>query len=710
MRRLVAGLIVVLIASLDPLRAQQIRGFSEKSAQAEHETERAYLGLISARRISGDHRLLTAEPHRAGSVRNNALADWIAEQWRRQGWDRVAFRKYETYYTEPRSITLEMIAPRRYRATLREDPIVGDPSTRRSDLPGGYNAYSASGDATADLVYAHGGNPEDFAFLRRHGISVKGKVVLVRYSNPYSFRGFKVRNAEREGALGVILYSDPAEDGSARGPTFPNGPWGPDSHLQRGFAAYAPIAAGDPTTPGWASTPGARHLTPRQSLTLPKIMVTSISARDARPLLENMTGPAAPKSWQGGMPIKYRLTGAVRVHLKVDMAGELKTLTDVEARIEGSEHPEQIILLGNHRDAWVFGGADPSSGTASMMELTRALGALKKSGWRPKRTIMVASWDGEEEGLVGSTEWAEQYADALKKNLVAYLNVDTSIFGAINPLTGKEGPSLIAYSIASLNAMIVEASRDVPSPDGSTSLYQAWRTSRRTELPSTVKLTDANMIDTGLDASSDHTAFILHLGRPVLGLTYDGAYGVYHSIYDDRLYMERFGDPGFKYSATISRFWGVLGLRLADADILPFDYITYADTIAYGIAKLETVPGVSNHLDLTALKAEIAKFRIAASEAASTGKHFLTRPDGPAKDAFNQRLMAVETGWLSDKAMPDRPWNKHLIYGTRMTFLPLMLPGLTEAIERSNWSAAQAQVQLLQGALARNAELLRSDR
>jgi N-acetylated-alpha-linked acidic dipeptidase len=709
MRRFVLPVSLMLLAGAAARAAEPIHGFTETAAAAEHQTEATMMSQISPARISDDHLVLTAEPHRAGSPRNNKLADWVADQWRQQGWDQVTFRKYDVYFTDPRAITLEMTAPKAFRASLHEDPIPGDPSTQRTDLPGGYNAYSASGDATAEVVYAHGGNPDDFALLRAEGISLKGKIVLVRYSYPYSFRGFKVRNAERAGAVGVILYSDPAEDGSSRGPVYPDGPWGNDSHVQRGFTAYAPIAPGDPTTPGWASVPGARHLTPAQTNTLPRIMVTSISARDARPLLENMTGPAAPASWQGGLPITYRMTGGVRAHLKIDMSAGLKTITNVEARIEGSEHPEQIVLIGNHRDAWVFGGADPSSGTASMMELTRALGALKKAGWRPKRTIMIANWDGEEEGLLGSTEWAEQYADTLQKNLVAYLNVDTSIFGAIDPKTGKEGPSLGAYSVASLNAMIVEASHDVDAPDGSGTLYEAWRRTRRAELPPATALTDAKMIDTGLDASSDHTAFILHLGRPVLGLTYGGAHGNYHSIYDDRAYMERFGDPGWKYSATIARFWGVLGLRLADADVLPFDYVTYADTISQGVATLEAAPGAAQHLDLAGLKAKVADFHHAAEHAATLSAE-LTRvtSSAPKLDDQNRRLLAVESGWADDKGLPGRPWSRHLIYGMKMNFSPLMLPGLTEAIERKDWPGARDQLRRLEGALQRNTELLGS--
>lgn len=684
--------------------ARPIRGFTAAGAVAEHAVEASFLADVSAERLSAYHLMLTAEPHRATSPRNNQLAGWMAEQWREQGWEQVEFRHYDAWFTEPGAISLEMTAPHAFKASLREDPVAVDPSTRRDDLPGAYNAYSASGDVTAEVVYAHGGNPEDFALLASRGIRVKGRIVLVRYSYPYSFRGFKVMNAERAGAAGVIIYSDPAEDGSARGEIFPDGPWGPDSHLQRGFTAYAPIAPGDPTTPGWASVKGARHLPARHSKTLPKIPVVAVSARDARPLLENMSGPAAPRDWQGALPITYRLDGGVRARLKVEMKAGLRTFTNVQARIEGSEHPEQIVLIGNHRDAWVFGAADPSSGTAAMLELTRALGALKQSGWRPKRTIVVCSWDGEEEGLIGSTEWAEQYADALKKHLVAYLNVDVAIFGAIDPETGREGPRLQAYSVASMGPIIVEASRDVPAPDGG-SLYETWRKTRALDLGKPEAVGDDSMIDVGLDASSDHTAFVLHLGRPVMGLTYGGAYGVYHSVYDDRLYMERFGDPGFKYSATISRFWGVLGLRLANADILPMDYVAYADVIDASLENLARQAG--SRLDFSTLKRRSAAFRAAAANANARSARLLSYASPSAgMDDMNRRLMAAEGNWLNDAGLPGRPWNKHMVYGMQLTFLPLMLPGIAEAIGRKDWPGSRNQMALLARALAKNAALL----
>src|ERR1700745_4253256 len=323
---------------------------------------------------------------------------------------------------------------------------------------------SISGEVTAPVVYAHSGNPEDYDLLRKNGISVKGKIVLVRYSNPYSYRGFKALTAEREGAAALLIYSDPAEDGSTRGKVFPDGPWGPESHIQRGAITYDYIVPGDPTTPGWTSVPGAKHIAPEEARSLPKIPALPLSWRDAKPLLENMNGAEAPKDWQGALPIKYRLTGAVTAHVKVDMDTSTQPYTVVEARIRGSELPDEWVLMGNHRDAWVFGGVDPSSGTASMMELTRALGEMKERGIRPRRTLVVCSWDGEEVGLTGSTEWGEQFADELRQKAVAYINVDEA----------TSGPNFHAQAVASLAPMLEETTRSLQDPSGKT-LYEAWK-------------------------------------------------------------------------------------------------------------------------------------------------------------------------------------------------------------------------------------------
>src|SRR5579864_3300511 len=455
-----------------------ILGFTAARAVAEHKLEAEFQAIPSPERAREWHRTFTAEPHPAASERNNQLADFIAEQWRKQGWEDVTLRRYDVLHSRPRSVSLEMTAPVHYAAPLREDPVDADPDTKNPAVSGAYFGYSASGEVTAEAVYAHNGNPEDYDLLRKNGISVKGKIVLVRYSNPYSYRGFKALTAEREGAAALLIYSDPAEDGYARGKVFPDGPWGPESHIQRGAIPYDHIIPGDPLTPGWASLPGAKRISPSEAHSLPKIIGLPLSWRDARPILENMNGPKAPKEWRGALPIQYRLTGGVQVHVKVDMDTSTQPYTVVEARIRGSELPDEWVLLGNHRDAWVFGGVDPSSGTASMMELTRALGEMKKNGTRPRRTLVVCSWDGEEYALTGSTEWGEQFADDLKQKLVAYINVDESVAGAATT-AGPDGLSFSPSAVASLAPMLVEASNDVRAPSGN-SLYEAWRaTSKR---------------------------------------------------------------------------------------------------------------------------------------------------------------------------------------------------------------------------------------
>src|SRR5947207_796993 len=371
-----------------------ILGFTAAHARAEHRLEADFQSIPSPEKAREWHRTFTAEPHPAASERNTQLADFIADEWRKQGWEEVALRRYDVLHSRPRSVSLEMTQPIHFTASLREDADDVDPDTKNPAVSGSYFGYSASGDVTAEVVYAHSGNLEDYDLLRKNGVSVKGKIVLVRYSNPYSYRGFKALTAEREGAAALLIYSDPAEDGSAHGKVFPDGPWGPESHIQRGAITYDYIVPGDPTTPGWASVPGAKHIATEEAHSLPKIPALPLSWRDAEPLLENMNGSEAPKDWQGALPITYRFTGAVKARVKVDMDTGMQPYTVVEARIRGSELPDEWVLLGNHRDAWVFGGVDPSSGTASMMELTRALGELKQRGLRRRRTMVVCSWDG----------------------------------------------------------------------------------------------------------------------------------------------------------------------------------------------------------------------------------------------------------------------------------------------------------------------------
>lgn len=682
-------------------------GFSIESSRSQLQLERAFLPIPSAEQARRHHRFFTAEPHPAGSERNNELAHHIAETWRQQGWEDVTIHRYDVLDSVPREVSVAMVSPVPYRASLREDPYDVDPDTKNPRVKSGYLGLSASGEVTAPVVYAHSGNPEDYELLRKNGIDVKGKIVLVRYSNPYSYRGFKALTAEREGAAAILIYSDPAEDGYKRGKVFPEGPWGPESHIQRGAITYDFLVAGDPLTPGWASLPGAKRIPIEQAVSVPKIIAVPLSWRDAKPLLENMDGPQAPKDWQGGLPINYRLGGAVRAHVKAEMDTNVRPYYVVEARLRGSEFPDEWIVMGNHRDAWEFGAMDPSSGTASMMELSRALGELAKRGSRPRRTLVLCSWDGEEMALTGSTEWGEQFAEELKQKAIAYINVDSA----------TSGPNFRATVVASLAPMIVEISRSLQTPSG-VSLYQAWKTSRLREQPAPKSsqrkriIADSELVNPRIGSGSDHTVFLNHLGRPTMELNFQGPYGVYHSMYDNHYWMSRFGDPGFRYHALMAQLWGVTALRLANADLLPFDFAFYGGMIRQFFGEIEKARGVGGTLDLQPLLRRVAEFQAAGRElnlaieqALAPGKLL---PEAAAR--LNRRMMDVESNWLHSDGIPGRPWFKHLLYAARYTYANLELPGLTEAVEAGNWPLAQEQARILEAALERNVALLRDAR
>src|SRR5215467_11415392 len=561
----------------------QILGFTPASAAHELEIETKFKSIPSPDEERRQHRVFTEEPHTAGSKRNNELANYIAEEWKKQGLEDIVIHRYDVYGTNPKSAKLEMIAPTHYEALLREPPLPGDVDSKNPAISGAWLGMSVSGEVTAPVIYAHSGNPEDYDLLRKNGISVQGKVVLVRYSNPYSYRGFKALTAQREGAAAMLVYSDPQEDGFKKGKVDPDGPWGPEYHVQRGAITYDFMVPGDPQTPGWASVPGAKRIKIEDAVSAPKIMAIPLSWHDAKPFLENMDGPAAPKDWQGGLPFEYHLGGErMKAHLKIEMENGLQPYYVVEGRIRGSELPDEWVVLGNHRDAWVFGGVDPSSGTASMMEMTRALGQMLKNGVRPRRTIVVCSWDGEEVGLTGSTEWGEQFADELRQKAVAYINVDEA----------TSGPEFHGQAVASLVLMLEETTRSLQDPSGK-SLYDAWKdTVAREKLGqqssqfSSSGVVSETLADTRIGSGSDHTVFLNFIGMPVLGLGFEGDYGVYHSAYDDFFWMNHFGDPGYRYHTLMSQLWGVTALRLANADLLPFDFATYAANIRQFVNEL----------------------------------------------------------------------------------------------------------------------------
>ena len=703
-------------------QSSNILGFTPASSAHETEIETKLKSIPSAEEEKRQHRVFTQEPHIAGSKRNNDLADYIAGEWKKQGLEDVVVRRYDVYGTNPKSASLEMIAPVPYHALLKETPLEGDADSKNPAISGAWLGMSISGEVTAPVVYAHSGNPEDYDLLRKNGISVKGKVVLVRYSNPYSYRGFKALTAQRQGAAAILIYSDPAEDGYKKGKVDPDGPWGPEYHIQRGAITYDFMVPGDPLTPGWASVPGARRIPIEQATSAPKIMALPLSWHDAKPLLENMDGPLAPDSWQGGLPIQYHMGGErVKVHLKIEMENGTQPYYVTEGRIRGSDLPDEWIVLGNHRDAWVFGGVDPSSGTASMMELTRALGELAKQGMRPRRTIVVCSWDGEEVGLTGSTEWGEQFADELRSRAVAYINVDEA----------TSGPNFHGQAIGSLAPMLVETTRSLQDPSG-TSLYDAWKAtaarekeegSRSTQF-SDSGVSNDELADTRIGSGSDHTVFLNFIGMPVIGLGFEGDYGVYHSAYDDFYWMNHFGDPGYRYHALMSQLWGVTALRLANADLLPFDFATYANNIRQFVNELakanekniepkaSSAPGPRQagkmNLDLKPIGDAIDNFEAAGKRLNESLRRRLAAGtiDPTIASKVNHGMMQVERNWLNRDGIPGRPWFKHILYGARFTYAHLELPGLTEAVEKQDWPTAKQQAEILEHALQKNTNLV----
>ena len=700
-RYLVLFSVVVLQAAVVRAVSQDsISGFDAASAARQTTLEAKFKAIPSPDEARRQHRIFTAEPHLAGSKRNNELARYVADEWRKQGLEDIVIHRYDVYATAPKSASLEMIAPVKYRAGLREEAYAVDPDTKNPGVSSAWTGMSVSGEVTAPVVYAHSGNPEDYDLLRKQGVDVKGKIVLVRYSNPYSYRGFKALTAEREGAAAILIYSDPAEDGFKKGKVFPDGPWGPESHIQRGAITYDFMVPGDPLTPGWASVPGAKRIPIEQAVSAPKIMALPLSYKDARPLLENLGGPRAPDDWQGGLPIEYHLGGErARVHLKIEMDNSIKPYYVVEGRIRGAELPDEWVVLGNHRDAWVFGGVDPSSGTASMMEMTRAFGQLKKQGIRPRRTLVVCSWDGEEVGLTGSTEWGEQFAGELRKNAVAYLNVDSSTSGA-----DFEGSA-----VASLGPMLVEATRSLRDPSGK-SLYEAWKLSsarNRKESKDGRPVADDNLADTRIGSGSDHTVFLNFVGMPVIGLSFEGAYGVYHSMYDDFYWMNHFGDPGYRYHTLMAQLWGVLALRLANAELLPFDFAAYAGNIRQFVAELSKGKDMSA-LDLNPVLTDIDKFEAAGKRLDDSLQQALAagKLDQKLRDEVNAGMMQVERNWLNPHGIPGRPWFKHILYGARFTYAHLELPGLTEAVEKQDWPTARQQAEILRQCLEKNTVLV----
>src|SRR5689334_5570647 len=564
-----AFLFTSVVLSQVPADNRPLDGFTAERAAAERRWEEQFRAVPSPASAREHLRRLTLEPHVAGTKEDYATAVYVRDQLRSYGLN-AEIREYQVWMNYPNAPTvLELITKGRQRLETREAIVPGDPTSSNPKISPLFNGYSASGDVTAPVVYANYGLPNDYDDLKKAGVDVKGKIVVVRYGN--SFRGVKAKVAEQNGAIGCIIYSDPEDDGYMQGDVFPKGPWRPVASGQRGSVQYLFDYPGDPLTPGKPAIAGTPRLKPEEATDLTRIPVQPIAYDVARTILSQLKGPLRPRGFQGGLPFAYHVGGTndVKLRLKVDMDYKLRTIWDVVTRIDGNEEKDRWVVLGNHRDAWVFGAVDPNSGTSTMLEVGHGFGELLKQGWKPRRTIILCSWDAEEYGLVGSTEWAEEMADDLRTKAVAYLNLDAAV----------SGPNFGASSVPSLWKLIRGAARDVKDPKTGKSVYQQWQDRSRENRPEG----DQDMHEAriaALGSGSDYTPFLQHLGVASTDMSFNGDYGVYHSAYDSFYWMDQFGDPNFTYHVAAAQLWGTLAMRLADADGLPLDYTDYAHKVS----------------------------------------------------------------------------------------------------------------------------------
>ena len=700
--------VLCLLCALAAVESQPaaIFGFAPTSIAAQRALESRFQQLVDADRILDFHKEYAAKPHVAGSPRDRELAEWTRDRWREYGLEDVAITEHEVLLPYPEDVTVEMTAPKPWRASMKEEAIAGDEYTQ-ADVGLPYHAYSASGDVTAPVVYAGSGNPADYDWLRSKGIEIKGKIALVRYSVPYSYRGFKALTAQQRGAAGILIYSDPADDGFKKGKVYPDGPWGPDSHIQSGGIVFDFMVPGDPLTPGWASLPGAKRIAASESVALPKIMSAPLSWKDAQVVLRALAGPEAPKAWQGaGIPAPpqpvvsgfsrtsltspYRVgPGPATIRLRLRMDDRVRPIWTVTGKIRGREEPESLVIAGNHRDAWMYGGVDPSSGSAALMELARTLGALAKTGARPRRTILLASWDAEEFTLTSSTEWGEQHERELRDHAVAYLNVDSA----------ASGPNFGAAAVPALNRLIGEVAAEVRDPVARIPIVSAWRARAQKARGTLPTGGGGELVNNKLGSGSDYTVFLNYLGIPIADLSFDGPYGVYHSVYDNHHWVARIGDPGFRYHAAMVRVWGLLALRLANADVLPLDYAAYAGRIRAFIGDIDRRYAT----ELAPAREAADRLVTAAAGAARDMEAALV--DGTS-GAVNRRLIAAERAFLDPEGIPGRPWYRHQIYAPKFTYAPELLPAVAEAVQNGNVADVARQVKRLAAALDRAAAAL----
>lgn len=724
---LLASAAVVLVVSA---QSQSVRGFV--NAERQLKTEKQFDAAIDAAHIGSMIKVMSAKQHHLGSPGSKAVAEQVLAWMKSWGLD-AQIETYKVLFPTPKTRVLEMGS---YKASLKEAVLKEDPTTGQADELPTYNAWSADGDVTAPLVFVNYGVPSDYEMLDRMGISVKGKIVIAKYGR--SWRGIKPKVAQEHGAIGCLIYSDPQDDGYRKGDVYPAGAFKHETGVQRGSVMDMPIYPGDPLTPNIGATADAKRLDRLQAPNLLKIPVLPISYKDAQPLLAALGGPVAPADWQGGLPITYHVgPGTQNVHLKMAFSWDLVDCHNVIGKIKGSQYPDEWVIRGNHHDAWTYGANDPISGLAALLEETKALGEMSKQGWQPKRTMIFCAWDGEEPGLIGSTEWAEHHAAELQQKCVAYINSD-----------GNGRGYLEAGGSHALEAMMDEVAKAVTDPQTQVSVYERRKAAEFVNAASTSakKNVSSSKVLTlsALGSGSDYSSFLQHLGVTSLNLGFGGEDdgGEYHTNFDTYQHYEKYKDPGFVYCAALSKVAGRTALRLANADVLPFDYSKLHKTIDsylkdlisftdgyrestqlennaikdnyYGLTKDPTAPLLPPvakkevpYLDFSPIQNALADLD---KTAAALNAEWSKAKDNPAVwAAWNKKLYTAEQQLLSEKGLPRRGWYRHTLYapGFYTGYGVKTLPGVREAIEQREFEEAQQQIQELAASINRLAKYLK---
>jgi N-acetylated-alpha-linked acidic dipeptidase len=749
-RRVIIAALFFACLSLAPFRGhvaadeQPLFGYSTESSRAERQWEEKFRAIPSPDNLRAYMQRLSARPHNVGTAYDKENAEWIAAKFKEFGLD-THIEQFDALYPTPKERAVELVeGGPKFVARLQEPALPQDPtSSQQAEQLPTYNAYSIDGDVSAPLVYVNYGIPEDYEQLDRMGVSVKGKIVIARYFR--SWRGIKPKVAAEHGAVGCLIYSDPHEDGFAEGDTFPAGPWRPKDGVQRGSVADMPYYPGDPLTPGVGATKNAKRLKIEEAQTITKIPVLPISYADAQPLLAALTGPVAPESWRGALGITYHVgPGPAKVHLKVKSNWDIKPLYDVIAKIPGSTLPDEWVVRGNHHDAWVNGAEDPTSGMVAVLEEGRGLGELLKSGWKPKRTIIYCAWDGEEPGLLGSTEWAEEHADELRAHAVAYINSDSNSRGYL----GIEGSH-------TLEKFSNDVSGDISDPETKLSTWKRDQLHEIANAKSSEQRQEvrerADLRIPALGSGSDYTAFLQHDGVASLNIGFSGedGGGIYHSIYDDFYWYTHFSDTDFVYGRALAQTGGTAVMRLADADLLPFEFGDFADTMQTYVKELKTlsqkmqddirernreieegvftatndpkkplvppaVEGVPPHLNFAPLDNAVdvltrsaADYRKALVHASANGGAVLA---SPSLAEVNRLLIESERKLTTAEGLPNRPWFKHQIYapGFYTGYAAKTMPAVRESIEQKQWKQADDAIVVVAHVLQDEAALVSS--